>query len=212
MKQQWKIPNDFRVKRQLRFFQEQRTGPFEDGPEKADQAKRSVGELLLSLPCTLWAPMLVLSTEMRRSSNRVPPEFEILQLRHGDLERFADPPQPGATSLRRAAGDLFEKIATVGVVLVTHGAIGLPDELRDYVQIAYGSQELNDLTKPPIHIDLFEVCLRQPLGVGLVISVRPRKQILSILSHPLVFEDGAPQIVLGEADFIFPEILGFVVT
>ncbi len=119
--------------------------------------------------------MLVFSTEMGSPPDRISPELEILQLRHGDLERFADPSQPGATGLRRAASDLFEEIATVGIVLVTHGAIGLPDELRDYVQIAYGSEEFNDLTKTPVHIDLFEIRLRQPFGVGLVLSVRARK-------------------------------------
>ena len=82
-----KDANDFWVQRQLWLFEEQGSSIVHRDPKQSHQTEGPVGELLLRLPRTLRAPVLVLSPQMRNSS-AIAGELDLLKLRHGRLQRL----------------------------------------------------------------------------------------------------------------------------
>src|SRR5262245_2118648 len=80
-----KLRNDPRVERLLRLFEKKESVFFEQRPEESDQPKRTVGELIFSLPAGVRAPVRVQSLEMRPAGVLVAHESKLLQLWNGDL-------------------------------------------------------------------------------------------------------------------------------
>ena len=53
------VPDKFRVERQFRLFQEERSAPVQQSPEKAHEPKGTVGEGVFPLPSAPGSPMLI---------------------------------------------------------------------------------------------------------------------------------------------------------
>ena len=59
MKQGGQFRYDSRVKRQLRFFEEERSIALQKRPEPADQSQSSIGKLILLLSSGIGAPVFI---------------------------------------------------------------------------------------------------------------------------------------------------------
>src|SRR5262249_55733313 len=103
-------------------------------------------------------------------------EFNLSQLGNGYFERVADSPQSRKARAFLRVGDLLQKIAAERIICLAYGAVRLTNELGDNVQVSDRLGKRRPFSKRPIHIDLFEVRLRQTVWVLIVVGIRPGQQ------------------------------------
>jgi hypothetical protein len=121
--------NDRRMKRQLRLFQEQWSGPIEHGPQQSKQSERTVRELCLVLASPVLTPMLVHADKVRRAVHLVSIEPQRRELRYGDLQSLEDPPKSLVSLSLAGSSNLFEKVAPKRIVLPSDRSVRIPNEL-----------------------------------------------------------------------------------
>src|SRR5579871_4747413 len=110
---------------------------------------------------------------MRRSPCLIPIELEILELRDSYSKNAHDLFQPRIANVLRSLGNLLQEITAVRVINFARRAIGLTHQLWHEVKIPNPSEEVRNISKVFVDIDLFEIRLSEPLGVRTVFSVGP---------------------------------------
>ena len=90
MNDRCELRHDSRIQRLFGFFQKQERVLLEERPHQPNQPQCPIGELILSLPAGIWAPVRVNRLEMRTPGIRISEEFELFELRDSDLQRFFD--------------------------------------------------------------------------------------------------------------------------
>jgi len=131
-------------------------------------------------------------------------KLELLQLRHGNLQRFRDASKAGGQGSLVGRRQLLQEIPAIGVTRSSHGAIRLSDEMGDEMEVPHLGEELLQLTKRSVRVELLEMRLRQPLLILAVIVVRPFKDKLPVLRDHFSTDDGSFAIVLIEFQPVGP--------
>ena len=126
----------------------------------------------------------------------VPLELECRQLRHGHAKSLGDFPQSRLECLVRNAGELLQEVPAVGIVHSADGAIGLPDQLRDKMQVAYRSESIHDRAKTLVLVHLLQIGLRQALRVFEIGRLRATDQLPSIVKNCFALHFGSLLVVL----------------
>jgi hypothetical protein len=134
-------------------------------PEPPQQAKSAVGKLFLRLPRTLRPPMLILSAQMGRTAC-VARKLDFLELRDSNAQSLVNSAQSRLLRPFWRPCDLLEKVAAQRIVRTPDRPIGFTYQLRHDVQIADAREEGGQITERLVDIDLLEVGLCEPRGVG----------------------------------------------
>ncbi len=192
-----------RVEREFGFFQKQRAAAVQHRPQQPEQPQRSIRELGLVLTGTVLAPVFV-STDEVGCAARISFKLQFLELGNRNLKGLFDATKAGCPGPFRHAGDLFQKVAPVRIVSSPYGSVGLAYQLRHYVEVANRTKEIGEVPVVTIHIDLFEIRLREARRVVHVVAVGPSDELHSLMGHALVRHPGNLPVVLAKGELIFP--------
>ena len=146
-----------------------------------------------------WVP----APQVRRAT-RVAPQIDLLELRHGHAQGALYATEPGGPRALLRLGHLLQKVAAERIVGAADRPIGFPNELRNQVQVADGTEEHGQLTEPLIDVDLLEVGLGEPLRIRGILPVGPLDQCFPVTTHPLGSDARAPLLVLMERNLVLP--------
>jgi len=147
--------------------------------------------------------MLIPADEVR-GATRVPLELKLLQLRNRNLQGLLYARQPSIAGSLRYACQLFKEVSTKRIVSMANRTVGFTDELRNDMQVGDRSQEFRQRSILSVDVDLFEIGLRQPLRVSLVLVIRSLEQKPSLLLDSLGGDARDPTVVLTKRQVVLP--------
>ena len=197
-----------RVQRQLRFFQKHRppvSRAVQQRPQQADQPQGAVREIPLVLHGRSGPPVLVAGFEMP-AAELVLRQRELVELGHGDLEGLVDPLQVSPAGLFGGFGDSEQEIGTVRIRHAIPRPVRVPNQMRDEMKVPDGPEVVDDRAEVAVGVDLFEVRLRHPLAVCLVVGSRSAENPAGVGFDDFLVQDRpVPAPLLGgERDLVAP--------
>ena len=133
-------------------------------------------------------------------------QLDVVELRNRDPECLLDAPEARLAGPFGRPRDLLEEVATEGIVRSPDRPIGVPDELGHDVQIADAREEGRQLSKLRVHVDLFEVGLREPRGIGRILFLRAVQRGLVAASNTLRTDERPTLAVLVERQLVHPRL------
>ena len=202
-----KISHYGRMQRQLRLFKKYRPLSVKTRPQEADQPHGAIRKLVLPLMRTLGTPVAKGGLEMR-PAELVRDQLESFELRHGDLECLADPPEVTAACGIVESGGPRDEVASERFALPAAKEGRKADYLWHEVEVANTRKEVHDLLEGFVADRLFE---EGKGGEVFVIRIRARQAVVNQAGVPpdLLGFDNWPQLLysptlLVEDEFIFP--------
>jgi len=131
-------------------------------------------------------------------------EFDLSELWNRESQRMEDAPQPSRASPFLGLGNGFEKVASERIVRPPYGAVWLPNELWNDVQVTDRFKERYEFSKRSILIDLLQMGLSKTLRVVFVLCIRPFEENLSIPNYLFFSDRRLALLILVENQFILP--------
>src|SRR5262249_36731467 len=151
----------------------------------------------------LGAPMLVLAAQVG-SAAHVTGHLDFLELRHGDAQRVPDPPESSVPRFVWRTRYLFQEVSPKGIVPPTDRTVWLANPLRNDMQVTNGSEEIGHRAEFLVHVDLFQIGLREPFRVIAIILVRAFQKNLGLPENTFSPDYWSALIVLGEMQLVSP--------
>lgn len=105
--------------------------------------------------------MLILAPKVWSSFGLVTIKVQSFQLRNGDPQRILNPSETGGLRLFWSSGNLFQKIATIWVVLAPDRSIRFANQLGYDVKVSNLSEKFCNCPVFSVDVDLLQVGLRQ---------------------------------------------------
>lgn len=197
------VTHDGRMEGQFWFFEKKRSNAIEKDPEKTEQAQGSVRELFLRLPASVGPPMLIEALEVRYTPN-VPIEYQFPELRNSDAKGFPDAAESRLSGIPWRPGQLLEEVSPIRVAYTTDGSIGLADELGNEMEVADLREELTNLTKASVRVNLLQVGLREAAGVVPIVVIGPLDDDARPTTDEFSRDDWSALVILRELDPVMP--------
>ena len=177
--------------------------------------ERPVGELIFSLQTRIRTPVGIKSLQMGPPRDFIANKFQLLELRHGNLEGLFNFLQARAARPFRDSGNPFQKSLPKGIIFdnPSLNRIGKSQKLGHQMQIGNGLKKTDEFTKIRIDIDLLEKGLREPIPVHFVICIWSIENLLPVFPQAFISEIGLaiPPRFLANPDCIVPCVRRFCV-
>ncbi len=116
-------------------------------------------------------------------------QFKLTQLGYSSLQAVNDPAETTIASCHSSLGNPKQEVASIRVIETIRMEAGLPEQVRNQVEITDGAEKVCDWAELPVRVDLLQVRLGQPLGVGLILGARAYENNLSSSLHDFAREN-----------------------
>lgn len=168
-------------------------------PQQADQPQGPVTEVTLVLAGTTGSPIGVPALQVR-ATGAVHLHLQGGELGNRELQGGRDPAQPCVARLRSDPVHPGDEVTAERVVEGVAGTGGVPDDLRDEVQVPGLGEEVRDVTEVLVLRDLLQRGLGETLRVVPVLVVWALEQDTVAVPDGLLGHDGAVQTTRFAAD------------